>query len=283
MARTRAEIIAQLKTNFVENEDLIALYELVPGETFDQQFSTASLEMQWLETIATSLFEHEQLVTANASNSRPQNLPNYRQMVLNYLDGLPMIFSNGQFVFDTEGVTDLDERRIIKRCAVLENSRGIVVKIAGENAGVLEPVSDVQAERILTYINQQTQPGVAVRLVNSVADNLKVALTVYVDPNVIDLNTGQQLNVTGTVEPVKDAINTYLANLEFNGGFVRNYFSNTIEAATGVKLVTIDLLQWKYASLPFSDLGIYKVPNAGHFTIAPADLTINYLSDAVLG
>lgn len=283
MARTRAEIIAELKTNFVANEDLIAQYDLVPGQTFDEQFSTASLEMQWLETIATSFFDHEQLVDANAANSRPQNLPNYRQMVLNYLDGLPLIFSNGQFVFNTAGVTDLETRNIIKRCAVLENNRGIVVKIAGENAGVLEPVTTVQAERILNYINQQTQPGVAVRLVNDVADNLKVTLTVYVDPNVIDLTTGRQLNVTGTVEPVKDAINSYLANLEFNGGFVRNYFSNTIEAATGVKVVTIDLLQWKYASLPFSDLGIYKIPNAGHFAIAPADLTINYLSDAVLG
>lgn len=280
------EIQEQMLQAKNEASDLSALEILTTNEqTLNDVDATSKVSIWrlfiWIFSFA--IWLHEKIVEKNAANSRPQNLPNYRQMVLNYLDGLPLIFSNGQFVFDTAGVTDLDERNIIKRCAVLENNRGIVVKIATENAGVLEPVTNIQAERILNYINQQTQPGVAVRLVNEEADSLKVNLTVYVDPNVIDLATGKQLNVSGDVYPVKDAINSYLANLEFNGGFVRNYFSNTIEAATGVKVVTIDLLQWKYASLPFADLGIYKIPNAGHFKIDEADLTINYLSDAVLG
>lgn len=235
----------------------------------------------WIFSFA--IWLHEKIVEKNAANSRPQNLPNYRQMVLNYIDGCPLVHDGKQFVFDTTGVDNVDERMIIKRCAVLENNRGIVVKIATENAGVLEPVTNVQAARVLTYLDQQTQPGVPVRLVNDVADKLKLNITIYADPNVIDLDTGKQLNVSGDIKPVEVAIKEYLANLEFNGSFMVNFFIATINAATGVTNSHINQLQWKYASLPFADFDIYKIPNAGHFTIDPADLTITYLSHAVLG
>lgn len=280
------EIQQQILEAKAQATSLSALEVLTTQEqTLNDATSTSKVAIWrlWVWIIAFAIWLHEQIVSKNAANSRPQNLPNYRTMVLSYIDGVPLIHDGSAFVFDTTGVTDVDDRKIIKRCAVLENNRGIVVKIATEVGGVLQPVSNEQATRIITYLNQQTQPGVPVRLINQPADDLKLNLTVYVDPLVIDLATGKQLNVSGDVYPVKDAIQNYLKNLEFNGGFVKNYFNNTIEDAPGVKLATIISLEWKYASLPFSDLGIYKIPNAGHFKIDDSNLTINYLSNAVLG
>lgn len=232
--------------------------------------------------VAFAIWLHEKIVEKNAANSRPQNSPNYRQMVLNYIDGVPLIHDGSQFVFDTTGVTDIEDRKIIKRCAILENNRGIVVKIATEIGGVLMPVNNDQAVRIMKYIDQQTQPGVPVRLINEPADNLKVNLKVYVDANVIDLETGKQLNVSGDVYPVNDAINAYLSELEFNGAFVASFFTEKIRQYPGITLVDLQLLEWKYASLPFINAGIYKISNSGYFKIAPEDLTIEYLSHAVL-
>lgn len=225
---------------------------------------------------------HEKLVTKNAENSRPQNVPNYTQMVYDFIDGVPLIHNGSAFVFDITGVDNVEERKIIKRVAVKESALGILVKVATEVDGVLQPLTVDQATRAYVYINQNTQPGVGVKLINQVADKIRVNITAYVDPLIIDLNNGKQLNLNGDVFPVKEAINSYLSELEFNGGFVKNFFSKRIETADGVKLATINSLEWKDASLPFQDLGIYRIPNSGHFKIDEADLTINYLSYAVL-
>ena len=77
MSRTKAEIRESLKTGFVNDTSLISMYGLVPGQTFDQQFSTASLEMMMIENLVNSIFEHEQIVSANVANTRPQNIRNF--------------------------------------------------------------------------------------------------------------------------------------------------------------------------------------------------------------
>ena len=285
MSRSLNEIQEQILQAKATASSLNALEVLTTSEQSLNDVTSSSKVSIWrlfVWMFAFAIWIHEQIVTKNAANSRPQNLPNYRDMVLSYIDGVPLVHSNGQFVFDTTGITDIEDRKIIKRCAILENNRGIVVKIATEVGGILQPVSTIQANRVIAYLNQQTQPGVAVRLINVVADKLKMNITFYVDPSVIDLDTGKQLNVTGDIYTAKDAIKNYLNKLEFNGGFVKSFFNTELESAAGVKIAKINLLEWKYASLPYVDAGIYRIPNSGYFEISDADLTINYLSNAVL-
>ncbi len=278
MTRTLADIRNIMKTRFVENPQLISLYELIPGQTFDQQFSTASLEMIWIESLATSIFEHEQIVSLNASNSRPQNKENFKLAILDYHDGLDLKWKDGQFQYDFTGITDVEVRKIIDRCAVLENNDGeLVVKVATDNAGVLSPITTPQEDRLTFYIAQIKVPGVSIRIINKVADNLKTNLRVFVDPLMIDLASGKQLNVTGDVYPVKDALKDYLQNLEFNGAFVTNFMTRTIEDKNGINLVAVDLMQSSFDALPFSDFSDFKIPESGYFDISDANLTITYL------
>lgn len=278
MSRTLEAIRSTIKTGFVENPQLISLYALIPGQTFDQQFSTASLEMIWIESLATSIFEHEQIVSLNASNSRPQNVENFRLAILSYHDGLDLKWIDGQFQYDFTGVTDVEVRKIIDRCAILENNDGeLVVKVATDNAGTLSPITTLQEQRLGFYINQIKVPGVSIRLINKAADNLKTSIQVYVDPLLIDLATGKQLNVAGDVYPVKDAIKSYLSNLEFNGAFVTNFMTRAIEDKDGINLVSVDVIQSSFEALPFSDIINFKIPESGYFNIEDANLTITYL------
>ncbi len=268
---------------FIQNADVQTLYGLTPGSSFEQEFSLVSLENIIFEIISFCIWTHEQIVERNAQNSRPQNLPNFRAAVLNFHDGLELVWKDGAFSYDLTGVTDAEERKIIDRCAVLESDDGeLVVKIATDNAGSLEPVTEPQKTRVLSYLRQIKVPGVKIRLINETADLLKVNLTVYVDPMIIDMGTGQLLNTSEEVYPVKDAIDNYLANLEFNGAFVKDYFRAEISKAEGVKLPVVDLLQWKYASLPFIDVGEWQTSNAGYFKILPENLTINYLPNVLV-
>jgi hypothetical protein len=258
------------------------MYDLVPGQTFNQQFSVASIESILFDTIAFAISFHEKIVEANANNSRPQNQANFRESILDYHDGLDLVWKDGRFKYDLTDVVDAEARKIVDRCAVLESDDGeLVVKIATDNAGALEPVTLVQQGRIETYIKKIKVPGIRIRLVNDVADLIKVNLTVYVNPLVIDLTTGQLLSSTEAVYPVKDAINLYLANLEFDGAFVKDFFRTTLKNADGIELVVINLCQSKFAGFAFSDIGEWKVPEAGYFKINDADLTINYLPYAL--
>ena len=280
---TKSEIRERLKASFVADPQTIALYGLTPGETFDQQFSTASLEMMMIENMVNSIYEHEQMVAQNATNSRPQNLPNFIQTVLNYHDGQPLVWMDGQFKYDLTEVTNPNTLKIISRCAVLESNDGeLVVKVAHDNAGELEPITNEEAIRLLFYLNQMKVPGVRIRLINEAADLIKTTINVYVDPLQIDLTTGQRLNSTEISYPVKEAIREYLSALEFNGAFVTNYFEAAIQSKAGVNLVEVELLQWKYAGYDFADFTTFKVPQAGYFKILDADLTINYLPYALV-
>jgi hypothetical protein len=278
MARSTAEIKLDITTAFIANETVISLYGLVLGQSFEEQFSVVSVENIVFSIIAFAISFHEKIVEANANNSRPQNQPNFRQSILDYHDGLDLVWKDGQFKYDLTGVTDAEVRKIIDRCAVLESDDGeLVVKLATDNSGVLEPVTLVQQTRIEAYIKKIKVPGIRIRVVNQAADLIKTSLTVYVNPLVIDLITGRLLSSTTDLYPIKDAIDLYLANLEFDGAFVKDFFRTTLKDADGIELVVIDQCQSKFAAYPFLDIGEWKIPEAGYFKINDEDLIINYL------
>lgn len=281
MARSSTEIKAAITAHFISRPEIIAMYELVPGQTFEQQFSVASIESIMFDTISEEMAVHEQIVETNANNSRSQNQENLKQTMLDYHDGLDLVRKNGSWEYDLTGVIDAEERKIIDRVAVLENDEGLVIKIATDNGGVLEPVTPDQKARIEAYVKKIKVPGIPFLLVNQAADLIKVNLTAYVNPLIIDLPTGKLLSSTTDVYPIKEAIDLYLANLEFDGAFVKNFFLTTLMKASGIKLVEINSIQSKFAAFPFIDMEQWKVPDAGYFKILEENLTINYLPYAL--
>lgn len=278
MARDRKTIKKELTDAFISDPTIIALYGLVSGQTFEEQFSLVSVENVWFDNISLAIYEHEQIVATNALNSRPHNLSWYLEKCKSFHDGLELVWLDGQFQYDLTSVLDAEERKIIDRVAVLESSDGeLVVKVATDNAGNIEPLSAPQLLRFTNYLQLIKDAGNRIRIINQEADKLKLTLDVYVDVSIIDLATGQLLNTDEVVYPVEDAINNYLSNLEFNGAFVKEFLKNEIQKASGVKLPLIQSLEWQYATFPFTTIGEWKVPEAGYFKIEPTDLTINYL------
>ncbi len=277
MARSITEIKLQITNEFIGNTTIISKYGLVSGQTFEQQFSIVSLENILFSIIAFCLCFHEQIVNKNAEQSRPHSIPWYRNEFLNFLDGLPLVWQDGQFKYDLTNVTDAESRKIIDRCAVLESNNGeLVIKIATDNGAVIEPVTAAQLVRFKAYCQQIKDAGNRLRIINDPGDLLKSELTVEVDPLIIDLQTGRLLSASGNVYPVKDAIKNYLQNLEFNGAFVREFYRDAIQKAEGVKLPIINVLESQYAGFAFEPILEKKIPEAGYFIQTDANLTIIY-------
>lgn len=283
MARSINDIQTEILTAKNQASTLNALQVLTNSEqtlSNADSASKVSIWRLWVWIFAYALSIHERIVEKNAENSRPHTIRWYREQCTSFLDGLPLTWLDGQFQYDLTNVIDVDIRKIIDRCAVLESNNGeLVIKIATDNNGVIEPVTPQQFVRFKTYIQQIKDAGNRIRIINSPPDNLKIDLTVFVDPLIIDLQTGQLLNTAETIYPVKDAIKNYLANLEFNGAFVREYFRDSLQDAKGVKLPIINELQSQFLGFPFADFGDWIIPNAGYFKIEDADLTINYLAN----
>jgi hypothetical protein len=285
MARDRKTIKKELTDAFIADPIVIATYGLTVGLSFEEQFSLTSIENVWFDNMSFGIHNHELIVSENALNSRPHNQSWYKSKCLNYRDGLELVWiltddkGNGYFDYDLTGILDAEERKIIDRVAVLESLDGeLVIKVATDNAGTIEPLSAPQLTRFANYLSLIKDAGNRIRIINQPADLLKMTLNVYVDVSIIDLSNGKLLNVTEDVYPVEDAIKNYLENLEFNGGFVKEFFKNELKKAKGVKLPLIELAEWKYATFYWAEFGEWKVPEAGYFKIEPADLTINYLA-----
>jgi hypothetical protein len=276
MARDRKTIKKELTDAFIADPIVIATYGLTVGLSFEEQFSLTSIENVWFDNMSFGIHNHELIVSENALNSRPHNLPWYKEKCMDFHDGFELVWLDGQFKYP-DSVTEVS--KIIDRVAVLESNDGeLVIKVATDNAGTIEPLSAPQLTRFTNYLSLIKDAGNRIRIINQPADLLKITLNVYVDVSIIDLSNGKLLNVTEDVYPVEDAIKNYLENLEFNGGFVKEFFKNELQKAKGVKLPLIELAEWKYATFDWAEFGEWKVPEAGYFKIEPADLTINYLA-----
>ncbi|WP_298307288.1 hypothetical protein [Flavobacterium sp.] len=278
MARTKAEIFSIITQDFISKANVIEDYNLVPGQTFEEQFSIASLEYTIFDTIANSIYTHELVVETNVKNSKLQNVDWYKKTALEFLDGLEIIFSDGYFSFNTENITDLDERKIISRCAVSESNDGaLVIKVATDNGGVISPLTNAQLDRFINYMNLVKHGGNRLRFINQNSDKLRLTIDAYVDVSIIELSSGKLLNTTSDVYPVKQGIEKYLKNLEFNGAFVPEFLREQLKLEPGVKIPVLTSIEWKYADFDWTNVGDWKVPQAGYFSIDELDLTINYI------
>lgn len=211
MARTIAEI---------QNEILAEKKKqpLLNGLTNTSKTSIWNL---WINIVATAIWVHEKIVEKNALISRPHTLNWYRDQALNFHygvpdsnSGMPLIWKDGAYQFDTTGLNDtqIEDSKIIKHCAVSEidletilkprkepeeifsdyfhNKVGVVfIKVAtlkGDKISKLDQGNELYAFK--EYISKIKDAGNQVYITSDDGDILKLKLNVYVDPLSIYIN-----------------------------------------------------------------------------------------------
>ncbi|MWB92996.1 nucleotidyltransferase [Flavobacterium sp. GA093] len=280
MARTKTQIKSEITTPFMANETLSVKYGFAVGASFDSEFSIYSLENILFEIVALAIYLHEQFfdqhkkeVDEKLANEKSGTLPWYRTMALRFQDGFDLVPDQDYFDNGTATPEQIENSKIIKYSAVneAEDSSRVIVKIAGETAGVLSPITQEQKDAFeLTYMKEIKWAGIQITVINYLPDKLYLIIQIKRDALVLS-STGQSI-LYGNY-PVNDAIEQFLKELPFDGDLRLSAIVDKLQTVPGVKDATI--LSAKSAWInPDTDgyesplpINISTIPVSGYFEI----------------
>lgn len=288
MARSRTDIKAEMTGQFMANVSLAEAYGFTVGDSFNDEFSLVSLENILFEIVAYGIYLHELIFDQHKKeiddalyNQKSGRLPWYRNMALKFQYGFDLIDDTDEF--DNNGASDeqINDSKIIKYAAVNESDdqSRVIVKIAGETAGELSPITEAERDAFEAYFNEIRYAGVKLTVINYLPDLLFPSLTIYRDPLVIDANGQSILNGN---YPVIDALVEYMRELPFNGELIIQNMVDKLQAIEGVTIAHVNNIESAWIDPNIDDYGdpvsiaVKKIPESGYFKIDNYD-NINYV------
>lgn len=281
MARTIAEIKADITGRFTAHPTIISLYGLNTERTFEQQFSPASLESILFYVIAASMWTLEVLfdkLTAEILRIidllRPHTARWYANKAKLFQLGHNLLPDTDQY--DNTGLTteQIEASRIIAHSAVVNVQKRLVIKVAKDAGDDLAPLTTQELNAFSDYMFRVKDAGVQTEIISKEADRLKLRIHILFNPLVLN-SSGGRLDAASDA-PVVDAVRTFLKNLPFNGLFVPAFLTDALQKVEGVVVPTIRMAQYKYNELEWTDIDITYQPYAGYMRVSDADLEIIY-------
>lgn len=295
MARTIDEIKKDITDNFIQNDTVKNHYELEDGKTFDEQFSAVSIENILFSVIAICLWTleklfdlHKEEVLTIIKEMKPHSLLWYanKAKAFQYGDEL----REDEDFYDNTGKTSeqVAYSKIVAYAAVVEQDRGLRIKVAKTNGNQLAPLTQGlvgegsnELQAFKEYMKRIKDAGVRLLITTGEADKLKLKLKVFYNPLILNVN-GQRLDGTDS-EPVQNAVRNYLKNLPFNGYVVQAYLIDALQKVEGVVVPVIQQIETKYGDLDFTQMDEIYNPDAGYMVIDEEDFEpIEFIPQTVI-
>ena len=293
--RTLSEIydaLALEKANMDELKDYYTHYwndrsVLDDTQTLMEDLSSKSKVAIWrllLWVVAVAIWVHEGLwfifksEVDTALNSQIAHTARwYQQESLKFQYGDELIWNSADGKYEYS-VYDPD-KQIIKQCSVVDD-RGIVkLKVATYNSSQkLIPLDNGQMTAFEAFWKKFKDAGVILEVISVSPDLLHLAYDVRIDPTI--LKPDGSLISDSSVFPVEDAINNYIANLDFDGKFSLEECDAAIRSATGVTDLMRTMAQSKKYNGVYKDIEMSIISYAGYFAIDdnyPLSNTISYV------
>ena len=157
---------------------------------------------------------------------------------------------------------------IISNAAAVELVNLIRIKAAKMVSGSLGALSTIELTAFNAYMARIKDAGVRLQCTSNAADTFQPTMVIYYDPLVLK-NDGSRIDGTSTT-PVKDAVNTFLDTLPFNGVFVLNSFIAAMQAVSGVVIADVQTVQAFYGSVPPVVIDVQYTPDAGYMALDSA-------------
>lgn len=192
--------------------------------------------------------------------------------------GWPLIAESD--LYDNTALTQsaIDAMKIVSNAAVVEQERGIRIKVAKTDGDDLAALAAGELTAFTSYMERVKDAGIKLLITSGPPDDLKAAIRVFYDPLVL---TGDGSRIDGTDStPVQTALKNFLKNLPFNGLFVPQMAVDAMQKVEGVVIVKDDQWLARYGLLDFTAIDVEYIPDAGYLRIIDANLTITFTPHA---
>lgn len=280
MARTIEEIKADMTANFIKQKSVISAYGLDEKKSFDQQFSSVSIENIMFYVFAVALWTLEKLfdlhsteVAEQIAELKPHTLRWYVNKTKAFMYRSRAKLVSGTDYYDTTGMseTEIEASRVVKYAVATESNTVVYIKVAGEDKdGNPCLLNEYQIKALNAYINTIKDAGVSVVVRNEPADLMKVKLVVYYDPLQLT-KEGESLSEGGV--PIEDTVKSVIKNLPFNGVYRNSDLISTLQAISGVEAVDIVSVEVKPNSAEeWTDVVGFTRPYSGYYEIESLDV-----------
>lgn len=281
MARTVKEIKDAMTATFCQERAVVEKYGLNPKKSFDQQFSSASIENILFYCFAFAVWtlevlfdKHREEVETKIEQLEPHTLRWYVNKAKAFMYGYQLVKDADYYDTTEVSETDIDKARVVKYAVASESNTVVYLKVAarGED-GQPAKLNASQFASLTSYMNSVKDAGVAIKLVNENADKIRINMVVYYDPTVMNSDGA----VSDGTQPVLEAVKTVITNLPFNGVFRKSDLLAAVIDVSGVEVADIVSVKVKTANAAdFADVVGYDKPYSGYYAID--SLNVSYRS-----
>jgi hypothetical protein len=269
MARSITQIQQGIFDGITANENLAALN------------STSKVAMYRLIVFVVSfaIFLFEQLLDTHTAeindklaNQKAGTLPWYRTMLLRFQYGFDLLPDSDTFDNAAATQEQIELSEIVKYAAVNEaaESSRVIIKIAGETAGVLSPLTEPQKEAVDVYVNEFRIAGVECTVINYLPDRLFLNIQIKRDALLLDAAGMSILNAN---HPVNEAIQEFMKELPFDGELRLSALVDKLQKVAGVLDATLLAAQSSWINPETNGYGtpqpifIAKIPESGYYQV----------------
>lgn len=218
--------------------------------------------------------DHKAWIEQRALEIKPGNKYWYHSKTMEFQIGDPLLFNNGVYAYGSLN----PENKIIKRASVSEAGGDVLIKVATLDSDVPAPLTEMQLEAFVAYMESIKFAGVQVLYISRPADLLKIYFKIYYNPLLLT-SSGELISDPGTF-PVNDTINNYCFGLQFDGVFSFTELTDLLQQTIGVVNPVYQSSAAKVGTNEYVSIGDYYNPFAGYLKIDddfPLSDTITYI------
>ena len=225
--------------------------------------------------------QHKAEVLDALTQLKPHTARWYRNKALAFQYGFDLIPDTDKFNNESKTEDEVESSKIVKYSAVTESETEsrLIVKIATEDGGELQPISMAQKASFEAYMQEIKDAGVKITTINYLPDIMMLKMKIYRNPLVLDENG---MSVLTGEKPVEKAIKEYLKQLPFNGELVLAHLVDALQKVEGVRIPHIILAESKWIDARthgygnFQPIEVKTIPVSGYFKIENFD-NISYV------
>lgn len=277
MARSINEIKKTMTDAFMADADIREKYGLPADATFDESFSSVSLENILFYIVAACchvlevFFDtHKSEVDAKISRAVVASVPWYHKLALQFQYGDSLVFDDTtqQFVYAEQD----SKKQVVKYVAVRDRGTSIQMLVAGEKDSRPEPLSNDVLTAFKNYMNRVKIAGVVLAIRSLPSDTVSISATIYVDPLSIDRNGTR---ISDGSKPVETAIENYLKSILYGGTFNKTKLVDAIQGVEGV--TDVELFSCSYST----DGKSFKVISGNNYTAEGGSFVVSGLANTL--